>query len=310
MKALKGPVNRTPYSPKSDISALERKANYLGNTKGKRRQKYLLKYYKSINLYSRYRILRFIKRLASKHIKFIYFDFIRWLVVDALRGKKHRSFGIYQFVALPSEGKTMSMVAHMERFRVDMEEKKEKYVIATNFNYKHQDFKIDHWLDMVKIAKNCYKNHIYCLIAMDEIHVTFDSSEWKSFPAEMLAMLSFNRKYGLQFICSSQIYERIPKKIRDIANFTVICKNVLHSDRFFRNYYFEKNDYESQFEGKKAKCKFIKEFIADDEFYNLYDTLEQIDNMAENAQKEKDAKEKAFAILFGKEEEEAGTQLA
>lgn len=311
LKALKGPVNRTPYNPRNDVSILERKAYFLGDSTGKRRQKYLLKYYKSTSLYSRYRILCFIDKLATKRIKFIYFDFLRWLLVDLLRGKQKRSFGIYQFVALPSEGKTMSMVAHMERFRADMERRGEKYVIATNFNYKHQSYKIAHWLDMVKIAKDCYKNHIYCLIAMDEIHVTFDSSAWKDFPAEMLAMLSFNRKYGLQFICSSQIYERIPKKIRDIANFTVICKNVLHSDRYFRNYYFAKTDYESQFEGKKAKCKFIKEFIADDNFYKLYDTLEQVDNMTENAQKEKNAKEKAFAILFGKEEEEeAGTRMA
>lgn len=259
-------------------------------------------------MYARYRILKFIKRLASANIKIIYIDFIRWLIVDMLRGKNRRSYGIYQFVALPGEGKTMSMVAHMERFRIDMESKKEKYVIATNFNYKYQDFKINHWLDMVKIAKQCYKNHIYCLIAMDEIHVTFDSSAWKDFPAEMLAMLSFNRKYGLQFICSSQIYERIPKKIRDIANYTVICKNVFHSDRYFRNYYFAKDEYESQFEGKKAKCKFIKEFIADDNFYKLYDTLEQVDNMMESAQKEKDAKQKAFEILFGKQEEEEAAE--
>lgn len=309
-KALKGQVNRVPYNPINDCSSLERKAHYLGTSTGKRRQKYLLKYYKSTSLYTRYRIVRFINRLASKKIKIIYIDFIRWLIVDFLRGKKRRSFGIYQFVALPGEGKTMSMVAHMERFREEMNSNKEEFIIATNFNYVHQDYKLEHWLDMVKIAKECYKKKIYCLIAMDEIHVTFDSSSWKDFPGEMLAMLSFNRKYGLQFICSSQIYERIPKKVRDISNFTVICKNVLHADRYFRNYYFEKNDYESKFEGKKAKCKYIKEFIADDDFYKLYDTLEQVDNMTENAQKEKDAKVKAFEILFGKEEEESGERLA
>lgn len=304
LKALKGPVNRTPYNPVLDCSLLERKAHYLGNLQGNRRQRYLRKYYKHSNIYAKYRLLKFIKRLSEKHIKIIYIDFLRWLLIDLLRGKNRRSYGIYQFVALPGEGKTMSMVAHMERFRLDMDSKKEKYVIATNFDYKYQDFKINHWLDMVKIAKNCYKNHIYCLIAMDEIHVTFDSAAWKDFPAEMLAMLSFNRKYGLQFICSSQIYERIPKKIRDIANYTVICKNILHSDRYFRNYYFAKEEYESQFEGKKAKCKFIKEFIADDKFYKLYDTLQQVDNMMESAKQEKAAKEKAFEILFGKQEEE------
>jgi predicted house-cleaning noncanonical NTP pyrophosphatase (MazG superfamily) len=157
---------------------------------------------------------------------------------------------------------------------------------------------------MVEVSKRSYKDKVRCLIALDEIHVTFDSAEWKSFPAEILAMLSFNRKYGLQFLCSSQIYERIPKKVRDIANFTVICKNILRADRLFRCYYFEKSDYEAKFEGKKKRAKFIKEFIADDNFYALYDTLEQVDIMIESAKKEKDLKQKAFELLFDSPNEE------
>lgn len=117
-------------------------------------------------------------------------------------------------------------------------------------------------------------------------------------------MLSFNRKFGLEFLCSSQIYERIPKKIRDIANYTVICKNIGHFDRLFRCYYFRKEDYESQFEGKKKKADYIKEYIADDEFYSLYDTLEQVDIMVGQAEKEKSAQQKAFDILFGNAAEE------
>lgn len=157
---------------------------------------------------------------------------------------------------------------------------------------------------MVSIAKDCYQKKIPCLIAIDEVHITFDSSDWKNFPPAVLAMLSFNRKFGLEFLCSSQIYERIPKKIRDIANYTVICKNIGHFDRLFRCYYFRKEDYESQFEGKKKKADYIKEYIADDEFYALYDTLEQVDIMVGQAEKEKSAQQKAFDILFGNAAEE------
>lgn len=94
-------------------------------------------------------------------------------------------------------------------------------------------------------------------------------------------------------------YERIPKKIRDIANYTVICKNIGHFDRLFRCYYFPKSDYEAQFEGKKKKAQYIKEFIADDNFYSLYDTMEQVDVMTAQAEKEKSMQQKAFDILFG-----------
>jgi len=287
------------------LSTLERKANYLENTSGKERVKKLKKYYKSQSWYDlRLKLRGHIHRMISLKLP-LYLSFARWVYIDALRGKVKRKHGIYQFVALPGEGKTMSMVAHMERFRKECKDKGVNYVIATNFTYRYNDYFVSHWSDMCRIAKESYKNKISCLIALDEIHITFDSSDWKSFPAEILAMLSFNRKYGLQFLCSSQIYERIPKKIRDVANFTVICKNTLRLDRLFRCYYFEKSDYESVFEGKKKKAKFVKEFIADDNFYGLYNTLEQIDMMIENAGKEKDLKKQAFELLFEKSENEA-----
>lgn len=228
----------------------------------------------------------------------IYLDFLRWIIIDIVRFKQSKFFGIYEFVALPGEGKTISMVAHMERVRKNHP----NVLVATNFYYKYQEVQISHWLDMIEAAMKAKKENRKCIIALDEIHTTFDSSDWKSFPAAMLSLLSFNRKYHLQFICSSQIYERIPKKIRDIANYTIICKNVWGMDRLFRNYYFKKSDYESNFEGKKKKADFIRRFVTDDDFYELYDTNEQVEQMKADASTEKAKKEEAFNLLFGADE--------
>lgn len=298
---LKRFVRHKKIRNKSDL--YERKERYLGSLSGRRRVRALKKWYKKQPWYDvRVKLLLHIKRLAVKKLP-LYLSFVRWVYIDLLRGKKRRVFGIYQFVALPGEGKTMSMVAHMERYIKECVEKGQKYVIATNFKYQKNDYFIEHWTDMVRISHECYKNKIPCLVAIDEVHITFDSSDWKNFPAEILAMLSFNRKYGLQFLCSSQIYERIPKKIRDIANWTVICKNVGHFDRLFRCYYFPKSDYESQFEGKRKRAKLVKEFIADDKFYSLYDTLEQVEMMVDKSKKEEGLRQQAFDILFGSREE-------
>lgn len=253
------------------------------------------------DLYKRRQMLSFIRKVSRPELP-LYLDFLRWLFIDLLRGKTKRFWGIYQFVALPGEGKTMSMVAHMERARKEHG----KLYIATNFGYIHQDMYIEHWTDIIKAAIYAHDKGFACIIAIDEIHVLFDSSDWRNFPAELLALLSFNRKYGLQFLCSSQIYERIPKKVRDIANYTVICKNVWDSDRLFRNYYFTKKDYDSLFSGQKAKAEFIREFVAGDDFYQLYDTLEQINKMTESAMKEKTRKQEAFDLLFGNKEDPSG----
>lgn len=288
---------------KKNLSFYEKKALYLGRSRGKERLKKLKKFYKSSQKYKRkWKWKLRIKHFANLRLP-LYLSFIRWIIIDFLRGVPKKKFGIFQFVALPGEGKTMSMVAHIERYRAEFKKAKKPYFIATNFSYKYNDAFINHWTDMVRISKTCYQNKIPCLIAIDEVHVTFDSADWKNFPPEILAMLSFNRKYGLEFLCSSQIYERIPKKIRDIANYTVICKNIGHFDRLFRCYYFKKADYESQFEGKKKKADYIKEYIADDKMRKLYNTLEQVDMMTEQANKEKELQKRAFEILFGSNED-------
>lgn len=296
-------------------SYLENKAFYF-STLGKLPPEDLIKakklYYIHQDFYLRYYFRKFLRHLEDAEINNVYLNFIRWVFVDIIVGRERRDFGIYQFIALPGEGKTMSMVAHMERYRASRMEKGKvqgrDFKIATNFHYVNQDFAIEHWTDIIKFAKNCYDKDIPCLVAMDEIHVTFDSMEYKEFPPEMQAVLSFNRKYKLQFICSAQIYERIPKKIRDIANFTVVCKNVFHLDRLFRCYYYEKNSYEKDIAGaleggkgrrKKKMYSFLKEFVADNNFYKLYDTREQVDRMIKDAKTERTRKLEAFDILFG-----------
>lgn len=247
-------------------------------------------------------------RLREKHkVDFLislklslHLSFVRWMIVDFLRGKARRFKDIYLFVGLPGEGKTISMVAHIERAL----EKNPDLVVATNFHYASELYSIGHWVDIIKISLDAHKNNRPCLVAIDEVQNTFDASEWKNFPSALYSLLSFNRKLNLQFLCSAQIYERIPSKIRQLANYTVICKNVWKADRYFVNYYFEKNNYESSFDGKRAKAEFIREFIADDELYSKYNTFEQIKTIKGKAEEEKSKKQEAFDLLFGSDYQE------
>lgn len=253
------------------------------------------------DLYRRNALRRYIRRLERKKYP-LYIDFIKWIWIDFLRGKwlNHPLWGIYNFVALPGEGKTLSMVAHILKER----EKNPDIKVFTNFYFKGQDGQINHWTDIIRFSKWCRVNKCSCIVALDEIHLTFDASDYHSFPAEMLSLLSFNRKFRTQFLCSSQRYDRIPKKIRDISNYTVLCKNVGKFDRLFFNYYFDTNDYESTFSGKKVKCNFVRQYVATDELYSYYDTLAQVDRMSADAKTEKDKRLEAVELLFGKRKEE------
>lgn len=279
---------------KDTRSFLEKKADYFVNASVKEKKRWYKENYNFSSKHLCYPLEKFLLKLRIRNKKL---NFVRWVLVDILRNKIRRFFGIYIYVALPGEGKTMSMVAHMERVR---EKFGKKVYIATNFNYRYQDRKIEHWLDIVETSKHCTKNNLKCIVAIDEIHTTFDSSDWKAFPPELLALLSFNRKVQMQFICSSQIYDRVPKKIRDIANYVVICKNILGCDRLFQNFYFEKSNYDESFTGKRKKADFLREFVVDDDFQKLYNTLEQVDKLTEDAKREKEKRQEAFELLFGK----------
>lgn len=275
-------------------SDLEEKSLYFQKHRSIRARKRWYKKHCKL-LWFRFRVRKMIRILVSLKIRSKILSTVRWVVVDFLRAKPAKFWGIYCYVALPGEGKTLSMVAHMERIRKSLGK---DLFIATNFYYKHQDMPISHWLDMIKASKFALEHGKHCIIAIDEIHTTFDASDWKSFPPEMLSLLSFNRKYGMQFLCTSQIYDRIPKKVRDISNYTVLCKNTLGLDRHFKDYYFNTLNYESQFSGKRARADFVRSFVADDYLYSLYDTLAQVDKMTADAAQEQDLKKQAFEILF------------
>lgn len=83
----------------------------------------------------------------------------------------------------------------------------------------------------------------------------------------------------------------------------IIDKSRVYLVRFlFFHLLFLKTD--DKFSGKPAKAEFIRDFIADDNLYLLYDTTEQVDRMVSNAQAEKDARQHAFDLLFGQLEQE------
>lgn len=278
---------------KSRLPLYEGKAQYFAghqNTKDRKRW-----YYRHYPIYHRrYVIRKIIGRLISLRLP-LYVSFLRWLLVDFLRAKQTRFMGIYLYVGMPGEGKTLSMVAHIRRAKAAHPD----LVVATNFHFLYEDVQITHWTDIINVALDAHKRKRPCLVAVDEIQNTFDATDYKNFPVALYTLLTFNRKLELQFLCSSQIYDRTPSKIRALANYVVICKNVGKRDRLFRNYYFEKNNYESVFEGSRKKADFLRQYIADDELYASYDTFEQVQAVKGKAEDEKAMREYAMGLIFG-----------
>lgn len=203
------------------------------------------------------------------------FEYIKWSLYDFLSPVVSKNWGIYCFIGLPSQGKTMSMTAHIERVK----KKNKDIIIATNYGYKYQNFSIRNWQDIIDITKYCNMLKKKVLVAIDEVHLTFDATDYKKFPLELQALLSQNRHYNLQFLCSSQRYDRIPAKIRGLANYVVLSKNVFSSDRLFMNYYVECLNYEDGFTGKTKEADFTRLYVADNNLRKSYDTRYLVQTM-------------------------------
>lgn len=201
----------------------------------------------------------------------LFFDFFRWLIVDLLRGKKYPIWGVYLFVAKPGNGKTISMTEHIERVKKQCPD----INVFSNFAIQGQTGTIKCWQDIVNAPDNS-------IIAIDEIHMIFGSINYSDFPVEMLGEITQNRHSRKQFICSTQDYDLVNVNFKRVCNYIVLCKNFWGLDRLFINYYFDRGVYESKgFVCDKRKSEFMRTFIASDNTYNRYDTLEKINHMVQ-----------------------------
>lgn len=194
-------------------------------------------------------------------------NFIRWLIVDVFRrlrdGKDLSVFGVYLFCGIHGKGKTISMIYEIER---DLDRNPELKVY-TNFYYEEQDGHINHWSDMIGIAETGN-----AIIAIDEVHTSFNSRSWKDFPEELITLISQNRKDGVKLLMSAQTFDSVEKTIRDQAHWVINCKNI--GKRLFLNVYYRIDQYGKSLDKRRADSR--KFFVASDDLRASYNTKEKI----------------------------------
>ena len=197
-------------------------------------------------------------------------DLIKWIIIDLVKGKKRRFFGVHVFVAMPGEGKTLGMVRYLEHIRTKYREVQ----IYTNFGYIHEAKPILHWKEILTMPHRS-------VIAIDELQNTFSSDKWKDFPFEMLSLLTQQRKRELQFICSTQDWALVDIKFRRLTNYVVQCRNYFHLDRWFRSNYYRPDVYElkGQIQAKNTAPEWSEHYVACDKLYALYDTAQMIESI-------------------------------
>lgn len=212
----------------------------------------------------------------------ILFKFIYWKFVDLFREIKRvimkeekpvHLYGIYGFFGLPGKGKTIGLTWELENLR---KKYGDKIYITTNYFYENQDFPFTGWEMLLRE----YDKPL--VVAWDEVQNEFTSRNFKSFPMELLTLLTQNRKgYGIRIIYSAQRYNRVDKVFRELTHQAVQCNTILGRYTKLRYYHWE--DYEElntqNIIDLKVKIRPIrvKRFVQSDyirELYNSYKMLE------------------------------------
>ena len=128
------------------------------------------------------------------------------------------------------------------------------------------------------------------IFAIDESQNEFASTAWNKFPEELLQVITQQRKQRIKIVCTSQIFSRVAKQLREQCNDVVDCVTV--GGRWTWTTSLDAVDYNNTIDSPTAKKKirrlYRKTFIQDDYLRGLYDSYEVIDKIGSTEYLERD----------------------
>lgn len=211
--------------------------------------------------------------------------FWMWVFIDIGRAYRRRKlglppsvpFGVELYIGLPGKGKTISIVERLERLRV----RHPGIRIGTNFNWVGQDFPVNSWREVVDFT-NGEKGVVF---ALDEIQLTFNTRDWSSFPAEMVTLLTQNRKERKLILASAQSFDRVDKVFRELCNHVIRCNTLFGRWTFNRAFLTEEYQaFRSGYSmGRKAITSWRYNFIQTDWLRSRFDTLLRLQALSSDA---------------------------
>lgn len=208
--------------------------------------------------------------------KFIFFWY--WKTKDLIHlikfGRKFTEFGVTMYCGQQGAGKTVAMVEYLERMR----KKYPKALILTNFGYIHEHQSFDDWQQFFKV-RNGEDGVIF---AIDEIQNEYNSSNWKTFPEGLLTQITQQRKQKIKIVCTSQVYTRVVKQLREQTFEVVECRTL--GGRWTFTKAFDAWEYEAVIDNPEKKNKlrraWRRNFIQDTNLRDLYDSYSVVQKMA------------------------------
>lgn len=195
--------------------------------------------------------------------------------------------GMVVFTGPQGSGKTLSAVLYVE----NLMKQYDNAILVTNvflMNYPVDNERV-FWFsdnDDFKKYNNDQKGVIYFI---DEIQLYLNSLQSKNINLEVVTEISQQRKQRKHIVCTSQVFGRMAKPLREQFSEIVACKNVLGFLQ--KNSLIDRDSIESDGEATgtnitgKVKSKYW--FVHDPLYYELYDTYQKIEKGAFRSNEDK-----------------------
>ena len=179
-------------------------------------------------------------------------------------------YGMHFYCGRQGSGKTYSMTHELEQIR----KKYPKCKIYTNYGYKFQNLPIYN-INMLTDEKY-YNGENGVVFAIDEIQNLYQSSNINNVPPEILGVVTQLRKQKVYIVCTSQVFTRVSKPLREQAFFITECKTILHSLTICKKY--NADEYLLDIDRVEKKSMPIKKYsiVHSNQLRDTYDTYQLI----------------------------------
>lgn len=183
-----------------------------------------------------------------------------------------RADGITVFVGSQGSGKTLSAVNYV----YELMEKYPKAILVTNVALRDYPFgngrvyPFDNAEDLAR-----YNNGEFGVVFLiDEIQLYFNSLESKNINPDVMVQFSQQRKQRKHIVCTSQVFGRMAKPLREQFSTVILCKNYFNI--FQSNSLIDRDSLEDESGGTSTnvtgKCRKCYFWFHRSDMYGRYDT--------------------------------------
>ena len=207
----------------------------------------------------------------------LFIDFPRQLARDLINidPNTFREYGMHLLCGEQGSGKTTLMAYLVRKYKTIYP----RVIVRSNFSCSMQDYELTSWRDLTLDTNGIY-GEIDCI---DEIQNWFSSNQSKSFPVDMLTIITQQRKVRRCILATSQVFSRVAKPIRENTYLMYYPFTFAGCVTFVRVY---KPVLDEQGNLKSRKLKKFFFFVHDEELRGMFDSYKTICSLRDSGFKE------------------------